>query len=157
MSKDPNHYPIPRDVFGKHLFIKCTGSYQPSRGTPQSAGIDLVNNLRQPHSMRAGSKLVIHTETYIQIPKGYVGLIFPRSGMGTRGFSIANTVGVIDADYRGEIIVHLQYNGEGEVEIRPGDRIAQMVIMPALCWPLYFVDELEETERGEGGFGSTGR
>ena len=87
-----------------------------------------------------------------------MGLVFPRSGLAAKhGISLANAVGVIDSDYRGEIICPVQNNGGEVYEIRPGDRIAQLVFVPVLQVDIQFTDRLADSDRGEGGFGSTGR
>ena len=99
----------------------------------------------------------IHTGLAMEIPKGYFGAIFARSGMATkRGLRPANCVGVIDSDYRGEIIVALRNDSDSEQVITSGERIAQIVIMPYLPIEFNEVNSLEDTERGDGGFGSTG-
>ena len=91
------------------------------------------------------------------IPEGYAGLIYARSGLATKkGLAPANKVGVIDADYRGEIMVPLHNHSRAAVSVEHGERIAQMVITPFLTAEYLLTDELDETERGEGGFGSTG-
>ena len=99
----------------------------------------------------------IHTGLAMEIPRGYFGAIFARSGMATkRGLRPANCVGVIDSDYRGEIIVALRNDSDSEQVITSGERIAQIVIMPYLPIEFNEVNSLEDTERGDGGFGSTG-
>ena len=105
----------------------------------------------------AGQTVVIHTGVAFAIPQGYVGLVHARSGMATKqGLAPANKVGVIDADYRGELMVALHNHG-GEVRtVNCGDRIAQMVITPYLTAAFEVCEELDDTVRGSGGFGSTG-
>ena len=104
-----------------------------------------------------GQTVLIHTGLALAIPKGYVGLIYARSGLATKqGLAPANKVGVIDADYRGELMVSL-YNHSGEERtVNSGDRIAQLVIAPYLTAAFEVAEELDDTARGEGGFGSTG-
>ena len=105
----------------------------------------------------AGETKIIHTGIAVEIPEGYMGLIFARSGLATkRGLAPANKVGVIDADYRGELMVAL-YNQSGvEQTVAAGERVAQLVITPFLAVNFEECDELSNTERGVGGFGSTG-
>jgi dUTP pyrophosphatase len=101
---------------------------------------------------------MIHTGVAMEIPEGYAGLIYARSGLATKkGLAPANKVGVIDADYRGEIMVPLHNHSQKPAEVENGERIAQLVITPFLTADFIETETLEETERGEGGFGSTGR
>jgi dUTP pyrophosphatase len=101
--------------------------------------------------------LKIGTGIAVEIPEGYFGAIFARSGLATkRGLRPANCVGVVDADYRGELIVALHNDTEFPQEVSEGERIAQLVIIPHLSVRFVEVDDLSSTERGEGGFGSTG-
>ena len=108
--------------------------------------------------MRVGKAELIHTGIAMEIPAGYCGLVFARSGLSVKqGLAPSNKVGVIDADYRGEIMVSL-YNHSGETRtVNPGDRIAQIVITPFVTAVWKETDELNETARGIGGFGSTGK
>ena len=93
------------------------------------------------------------TDLAIEIPPGYMGLIFPRSSISNTSMSLANSIGLIDSAYRGEIKIRMRY---GAFNYKTGDRIAQLVIMPRPCISLVEVDELDDTERGSGGFGSSG-
>ena len=129
----------------------------PTYGTEFSAGADLYN-LNTEVTVEAHATVLIHTGLAIEIPEGYCGLIFARSGLATkRGLAPANKVGVIDSDYRGEIMVSL-YNHSAEAQIiADGERIAQLVITPFLKVEFSEVAELSDTERGAGGFGSTGK
>lgn len=106
----------------------------------------------------AGGRKTIPTGIAIALPSAdYVALVYARSGLGIKhGVAPANCVGVIDSDYRGEILVGLQNSGESDFTIRPGDRIAQLMIAPVIQANIRMVDELDETARGAGGFGSTG-
>ena len=105
-----------------------------------------------------GETRLVHTGLSFEIPEGCVGLIFARSGLASkRGLAPANKVGVIDSDYRGEIIIGLVNHFEESYVIEPGDRVAQLVIMPVFTPETEVVSELSGTVRGEGGFGSTGR
>ena len=101
---------------------------------------------------------MVHTGLSLEIPVGYAGLIFARSGLACkRGLAPANKVGVIDADYRGEIMVALHNHTEDSVSIDAGERVAQLAIMPFLKAEFELSDELSDTVRGAGGFGSTGK
>ena len=105
-----------------------------------------------------GTPTVIRTGLAFEIPDGYVMLIFSRSGHGFKNdIRLANCVGVIDSDYRGELRVALYNESDTDYVIHDGDRIAQLMVLPVVQPTLEFVDELDETERGAGGFGSTGR
>ena len=126
----------------------------PIRGTEHSAGMDLF--CTETVTIPRYEYAKIRTELHVEIPEGHFGLLCPRSSMGKRGLGLANTVGIIDSDYRGEIICLVKnYNPYSEtVEAR--DRVAQLVIVPYFCPKIEVVEELTETERGDGGFGSTG-
>ena len=128
----------------------------PTYGTLDSAGADIYALLDDEINIKPDETVVIPTGLAMAIPKGYVGLIYARSSLGTKkGLAPANKVGVIDADYRGEIKVVL-YNQSNKVQtIAPNERIAQIVITPFLQANFNEVEELDETERGQGGFGST--
>lgn len=130
----------------------------PTRGSKQAAGYDLYAHIPKGSiTIPVGETKKINTGIAIEIPEGYVGLIFPRSGAATnRGLRLANCVGVIDSDYRGELLVALYNDSDKAQAIHAQDRIAQLVIMPNLSVEFEEVDSLEETERGAGGFGSTG-
>ncbi|MBR4761100.1 MAG: dUTP diphosphatase, partial [Clostridia bacterium] len=129
----------------------------PTYGTPFAAGADLYALPNGETVVRPGETVLIHTGICMQIPKGYVGLIYARSGIATkRGLAPANKVGVIDSDYRGEIMVSL-FNQSGEVQtVASGERIAQIVIAPYIKADFCECEALDETERAAGGFGSTG-
>lgn len=131
----------------------------PSRATEGSAGMDLMACLDGPVSIAPRQLARIPTGIAIALPgPEYVALVFARSGLGMRhGISLSNGVGVIDSDYRGEIQVGLTNLSDLSYTIRPGDRIAQLVVMPVVTPELEIVEELEDTGRGTGGFGSTGR
>ena len=129
----------------------------PAYGSADAAGADLYALTDAPVDIAPGETAVIRTGLALAIPKGYVGLVYARSGLATRqGLAPANKVGVIDADYRGELMGSL-YNHSGEVRtVQCGDRIAQLVIAPYLTAEFQVADELDDTVRGNGGFGSTG-
>jgi len=128
----------------------------PTYGTIDSAGADLYAVLDEELSIEPRETRIIPTGLSMAIPKGYVGLIYARSSLGTKkGLAPANKVGVIDADYRGEIKVVL-FNQSNETQIiSPNERIAQIIITPYLKVNFKEIQELSETERGNGGFGST--
>ncbi len=129
----------------------------PTYGTPYSAGADLYNAEEYPISIAPGETRLIHTGLSFEIPEGCVGLIFARSGLATkRGLAPANKVGVIDSDYRGEVMVSL-FNQSGKTQtVEYGERLAQLAIVPFIKADFEISDELSETVRGRGGFGSTG-
>lgn len=129
----------------------------PAYGSPYSAGADLYNTEESTVTLKPGESFLFHTGIAMEIPVGYVGLVYARSGLAAKkGLAPANKVGVIDADYRGEIMVCLHNHSQSEQSVDPGERIAQMVIAPFLTAEYEEVDELSDTVRGEGGFGSTG-
>lgn len=131
----------------------------PSRGTGGSAGLDLCACIDEAVTIAPGERLKIPTGIAIALPgPQYGAFLFARSGLGVKhGICLSNGVGVIDSDYRGEISVCLRSVGKEPYTIQPGERIAQMVILPVAVLPVLETDSLEETERGEGGFGSTGK
>lgn len=131
----------------------------PFYATPGSAAMDLHACIDEAAVIPAGGRRMIPTGLAIALPSAdYVALVYARSGLGIRhGVAPANCVGVIDSDYRGEIIVGLQNSGESDFTVRPGDRIAQLMIAPVVRANLQMVEELDETARGAGGFGSTGK
>ena len=128
----------------------------PTYGTIDSAGADLYAVLDEDIKINPGETVIISTGLSMAIPRGYVGLIYARSSLGTKkGLAPANKVGVIDADYRGEVKVVL-YNQSKDIQtITPNERIAQIVITPYMQVEFQEVEELSDTERGSGGFGST--
>ncbi len=130
----------------------------PTYGSQCAAGADLYALCNGTLEIEAGATVLVHTGIAMQIPDGYVGLIYARSGLATkRGLAPANKVGVIDSDYRGEIMVALHNHSHATQSVENGERIAQMVIAPYLTAEFTQADSLDETERGEGGFGSTGK
>lgn len=130
----------------------------PTNGSEKAAGHDLYACLENAVEISEGETVKIGTGVAVAIPDGFFGAIYARSGLATKsGLRPANCVGVVDSDYRGEIIVAL-HNDSNEVRyVENGDRIAQLVVTPYLPIDLYEVDELDETARGTGGFGSTGK
>ncbi len=131
----------------------------PSYATSGSAGMDLRACLDGPVTLKPGERVKVPTGFAISLPgPEWVAYLFARSGLGIKsGITIPNCVGVLDSDYRGEIIVALVNLSDAEYTVQPGDRIAQMVIMPVVQATVTLVDELDETARGAGGFGSTGK
>ncbi len=131
----------------------------PKRATSGSAGMDLCACIDDDITVKCGEIKMIPTGIAIAMPSFDMGaFIFARSGLATKhGITLANSVGVVDSDYRGEIKVGIINLGTEDYKIRNGDRIAQLVFMPVLNMNLVEVNSLEETSRGEGGFGSTGK
>ena len=130
----------------------------PSRGSEYAAGYDLYACIDEPVAIKPGCTEKIGTGLAIAVPDGYFGAIFARSGLATKqGIRPANCVGVADSDYRGEYIVSLHNDSDTERTINPNDRIAQLVIIPFLTADFEEKEELSSTERGSGGFGSTGK
>ena len=131
----------------------------PTYATDGSACFDLcANSLETDIEVKPHETVMIGTGLCFEIPKGYVGLVFSRSGISSkRGLGIVNKVGVIDSDYRGEVNVGLLNHGTKTQTVLKGERVAQMMILPLPKVNLIEVEELSETERGTGGFGSTGR
>ena len=130
----------------------------PTYVTPFAAGADLYACMDEPVTINPGQTQFIHTGIAMEVPAGFAGLVYARSGLACKkGLAPANKVGVIDADYRGEIMVALHNHSKDAVTVENGERIAQLVITPFLTADFEETDELEDTERGAGGFGSTGR
>lgn len=130
----------------------------PTYGSAEAAGADLYACLTEPLTIHPGEVAWITTGIALEIPKGCAGLVYARSGLACkRGLAPANKVGVIDSDYRGEIKVVLLNHGKEDQVIAHGERIAQFVITPVLTTVYEEVTELDNTERGVSGFGSTGK
>ena len=140
------------------LQIKVTleeGAQAPTYQTDGAAGMDLRSV--EEAELLPGERQLVRTGIRIEIPRGYEGQVRPRSGLALRhGNSVVNTPGTIDSDYRGEIAVILINHGQDVVKLEKGERIAQLVICPVSRAEIEVVATLEETKRGEGGFGSTG-
>ncbi|MCH2449043.1 MAG: dUTP diphosphatase [Gracilimonas sp.] len=129
----------------------------PNYATIAAAGMDLRAAVDTAVVIKPGERKMIPTGLQMALPEGYEAQVRPRSGLAIRnGITMLNTPGTIDADYRGEIKVIAINHGEEEFVVNHGDRIAQMVIAPVTQFPVVEVDDLDETDRGEGGFGSTG-
>ena len=130
----------------------------PNYQSAHAAGVDLMADLDQPVKLAPSERAAIPTGIALAIPVGFEGQVRPRSGRAiNEGLTIINAPGTIDADYRGEVKVLLANLGKEEVSIRPGERIAQLVIAPVVQAEFVEVETLEESDRGSGGFGHTGR
>lgn len=129
----------------------------PSYGSEYAAGFDLYALLNEDITIKPQETFLVKTGLSMEIPVGYAGMIFARSGLATKkGLAPANKVGVVDSDYRGEVMVALHNHSNIDQTISHGERIAQMVIMPFYKAEFVEVEELSDTDRGTGGFGSTG-
>ena len=129
----------------------------PTRGSVDAAGYDLYVKTTEDTVIPPHETVMIGTGLAMEIPQGYFGAIFARSGLACKsGLRPANCVGVVDSDYRGEIMVALHNHSNEDITIESGERVAQMVIAPYIFAEYEEVSELEDTVRGEGGFGSTG-
>lgn len=129
----------------------------PGYESASAAGMDIRAALEEPMVLKPGERTLIPTGLQMAIPEGYEAQIRPRSGLAIRnGITMLNSPGTIDADYRGEVKVIAINHGQEDFVVSHGDRIAQMVIAPVTQFPVKEVNDLDETERGEGGFGSTG-
>lgn len=127
----------------------------PVYASAEAAGADLYAT--ETLVIPAGEKALVHTGVAVAIPMGYAGFIYARSGLATkRDLAPANKVGVIDSDYRGELMVSLRNYGKETRTVEKGERVAQLVIAPVVQAEFCLAEELDGTERGEGGFGSTG-
>ena len=130
----------------------------PRRSSASAAGADLYALLSEPLEIAPGDTAFIPTGISAEIPEGYAGFVFARSGLASKvGLAPANKVGVVDSDYRGEIIVALHNHSDSSATVCSGDRVAQLVVMPVVTADYIEADELSGTERGAGGFGSTGK
>ena len=130
----------------------------PTYGSEWAAGADLYACENAEIKLAPGETRLIHTGLAFEIPEGLVGLVYARSGLASkRGLAPANKVGVIDSDYRGEVMVALHNHSTVEQSVAPGERIAQIVFTPYYAAEFTEVEELSDTVRGPGGFGSTGR
>ena len=133
-------------------------AYFPCNQSAGAAGYDLYADIIDPIAIAPHQTLKIHTGIALALPDGTAGLILPRSGLATKeGLRPANTPGLIDSDYRGEIIVALHNDTEERKIIHKGDRIAQLMVIPYFSVDFLEVKELDETDRGSSGFGSTGK
>lgn len=136
----------------------CDNAVIPTYGSPYAAGADLYACIEEELTILPSETKLIKTGIAIELPIGYAAFIYARSGLASkRGLAPANKVGVVDCDYRGEIMVALHNHSSEPQAISPKERIAQMVIAPYITAEFSIVDSLSDTVRGEGGFGSTGR
>lgn len=134
------------------------GAKLPTYGTLEAAGADLYACLEAPVTIAPGETVFIPTGIAMEVPRGCAGLVYARSGLACkRGLAPANKVGVVDSDYRGEITVVLHNHGTLPQTIENGERVAQMLITPVLTPAYEIVEELSDTARNAGGFGSTGK
>lgn len=141
-----------------HVKKLRAGAILPTYGSAEAAGADLYACLENAIVIEPGETGWIPTGLALEVPFGCAGLVYARSGMACkRGLAPANKVGVIDSDYRGEITVVLHNHGSEPQTVAPGDRIAQLIITPVLTPPYEETEELTETDRSGGGFGSTGK
>lgn len=130
----------------------------PTYGSAEAAGADLYACLSEPVTIQPGESVFIPTGLAMELPRGYAGLIYARSGLACkRGLAPANKVGVVDSDYRGEFMIVLHNHGNVIQTIEHGERIAQLVITPVFTPGFTEVAELTDTQRSDGGFGSTGK
>lgn len=130
----------------------------PKRATDGSAGADLYACINKPITLKSGEHTVIPTGIAIAVDKGYAALIYARSGLAIKhGIGLLNAVGVVDSDYRGEVCVGIINQFSEEYTIEPNERIAQLVITPVITEEIVECESLDDTARGEGGFGSTGK
>ena len=130
----------------------------PTYGSAEAAGADLYACLESEVVIQPGKTVFIPTGIAMEVPGGYAGLIYARSSLGTkRGLAPANKVGVIDSDYRGEVMVALHNHGMEAQRVAHGERIAQLLVTPVLAPAFELCEDLTDTGRGAGGFGSTGK
>ena len=144
----------------EQIRVKCLrpNAKLPTYGSADAAGADLYACIEEDIQIEPGKSVFVPTGIAMEIPKGYAGLIYARSGLACkRDLAPANKVGVIDSDYRGEFIVVLHNHGDQVQTISNGERIAQLVITPVITPGFAQVEELNDTQRAAGGFGSTGK
>ena len=142
------------------IFVKALSpdAVTPTYGSEFAAGADLYALAEEPIVILPGETVLVHTGIAMEIPVGYGGFLYARSSLASKkGLAPANKVGVIDADYRGEIMVALHNHSAVEQRVEPKERIAQLVIAPFLKGEFELCDRLQETQRGSGGFGRTGK
>ena len=138
------------------VLLKVESGFEPIYAKPGDAGADLRST--QDAVIAAGARMLLPTGVSIALPDGYVGLVHPRSGLAAKhGITVLNAPGTVDAGYRGEILVTLLNTSSDDFEVKRGDRIAQLVIQRFEKAKFIVVDELPESDRGETGFGSSGR
>jgi dUTP pyrophosphatase len=138
--------------------LRETSNELPAYETADSAGLDLRANLAEPVTLSPGARVLIPTGLRLEIPSGYEGQVRPRSGLALKqGLTVLNSPGTIDADYRGDVGVILVNLSEQDQRIEHGDRVAQLVFAPVIQAKWVEVETLGESDRGAGGFGSTGK
>ena len=141
-----------------HVKLLRQGARLPSYGSTEAAGADLYACISEPVTIEPGETAFVPTGIALEVPRGCAGLIYARSGMACkRGLAPANKVGVVDSDYRGEVIVALHNHGAQPQTVENGERIAQFLITPVLTPAYEVAEELTDTLRNAGGFGSTGK
>lgn len=154
------YLPVKVKVLDQRLLDESVGWGLPAYGTPGSAGLDLRACIQEPLVLEPHSKSVLVSSglsIYLEDPN-YVGLLYPRSGSGHKlGIVLGNLTGVIDSDYQGPLMMSVWNRSEETVTIQPGDRIAQYIVTPVQRIELQVVESFDQTERGSGGFGSTGK
>ena len=134
------------------------GAKMPTFGSREAAGADLYACLEEPVTIEPGKTVFLPTGLSMALPTGYVGLVYARSGLACKqGLAPANKVGVIDSDYRGEFMIALHNHSTEARVVEHGDRIAQLVVTPVIQPDYFEADTLDDTPRGTGGFGSTGK
>ena len=144
--------------FDVKIKILRSGAVVPKIATAGSAAADLCACIEEPVTVKPGETALLPTGFAMAVPQGFAAFIFARSGLGIKhGIAPANCVGVIDSDYRGEVCVGLHNYSSDEYIVAPGERVAQMAIMPVAAANFIVAEELDETDRGAGGFGSTGK
>lgn len=130
----------------------------PTYGSKEAAGADLYACLDEDVTIAPGETVFVPTGIALEVPKGCAGLVYARSSLGSkRGLAPANKVGVIDSDYRGQVMVALHNHGAVSQTVQPGERVAQLLITPVYTPGFREAEELTDTDRGSGGFGSTGK
>lgn len=153
------YLPVKVKVLDQRLLDESVGWGLPSYGTSGSAGLDLRACINEPLILEPNSKSVLVSSglsIYIEDPN-FAGMIYPRSGLGHKqGLVLGNLTGVIDSDYQGPLMMSVWNRSQESIVINPGDRIAQYVVLPVQRVEFTIVDDFEETERGNGGFGHTG-
>ena len=158
VSQRSRTLPWIRFILSGYMVWKYSMSRLASRPRPGSAAMDLCACVDQPVTIPAGGQVVVPTGLAVAIPEGYVGIVAVRSSMGIRrGITLSNAIGVIDSDYRGPLGVGLRNTTGEDYVLQPADRMAQLMVVPVLRPEIRLVEELPETARGAGGFGSTGR
>lgn len=155
---NPSNYNVTSETYFKEtdIYIKTGKHGYPNKGTPQSAGFDLRADIHEPIKIKPNETSIVSTGIQLALPENICALVLPRSGLALKhGITVANTPGLIDPDYRGEIKVLLRNEGTEIFVIEDGDRIAQLLFTPFFTPSFVTVEELSTTLRNTGGFGST--